>query len=73
MTAGEENKLKTKFNEMSEKARVQDYIINKKLMEKEEEINLLKQNDKNKTDSLAALSDQLLKLIKEVNNLKNGK
>jgi integrase len=73
LTIGEENKLKSQIEDLSEKERLQEYIINKKLMEKDEEINILKQNDKNKTDSLAALSDQLLKLMKEVNKLKEDR
>jgi integrase len=70
LTIGEENKLKSRINEMSEKGRVQEYIINKKLMEKDEEIQILNQNDKKKEDSLAALSDQLMRLMKEVEQIK---
>jgi hypothetical protein len=40
-------------------------------MEKDEEIQLLKQNDKKKEDSLGALSDQVMRLMKEVTNIKN--
>ena len=72
LTIGNENKLKYRINELSEKERVQDYIINKKLMEKEEEIHLLKQNDKKKEDSLATLSDQVLKLMSDMKLLKRN-
>jgi hypothetical protein len=55
---------------MSAKGRVQEYIINKKLMEKDEEIQLLKHNDMKKEDSLAALSDQVMLLMKEFKKIK---
>lgn len=67
---GEENKLKSRIDEMSAKGRVQEYIINKKLMEKDEEIQLLKHNDMKKEDSLAALSDQVMLLMKEFKKIK---
>ena len=73
LTIGEENKLKSRIDEMSAKGRVQEYIINKKLMEKDEEIQLLTQNDRKKEDSLTALSDQVMILMKEMNKLKDKK
>ena len=48
LTIGNENKLKSRINELVEKERVQEYIINKKLMEKDEEIQLLKQKTRKK-------------------------
>lgn len=38
----EENKLKTRITELTEKDKVQEYIINKKLMEKDQEVEELK-------------------------------
>jgi hypothetical protein len=73
LTIGEENKLNSRITVMLEKNRVQEYIINKKLMEKDEEIQLLKQKDKKKEDSLTSLSDQVMILMKEISKLKDKK
>ena len=43
------------------------------LSEKEKEIELLMQNDKVKQDALATLSDQMMKLMIEVQELKEQK
>ena len=45
-------------------------MIKKKLSEKEKEIEDLKYNDKVKEDALATLSDQVMKLMVEVQELK---
>jgi hypothetical protein len=72
LTIGEENKLKSKINELTEKDKVQEYIINKKLMEKESEIEKLTQQNVLTTDTIANLSDQLTKLFVEVEKLKKN-
>ncbi|MGD1838537.1 MAG: hypothetical protein ACPKPY_10840 [Nitrososphaeraceae archaeon] len=40
----EENRLKSKITEMKDKEKVQDYIINKKMMEKDRQIEGLQQS-----------------------------
>ncbi|NOJ29763.1 MAG: hypothetical protein DA328_06295 [Nitrososphaeraceae archaeon] len=70
LTINEENKLKSKINELTEKEKVQDYLINKKLMEKDEEIQLLQERDLYNKDAISNLSDKLAKLIEEVDRLK---
>ena len=70
----EENKLKNQIIELKEKEKVQEYIINKKLMEKDDQINKLTENDQIKEETLTRLSDQLILLntrIKELEKYKN--
>jgi hypothetical protein len=45
--------------------------IDAKLSEKEKEIQLLRQRDSVNTDAIANLSDQVMKLMAEVNEMKN--
>jgi len=66
LTINEENKLKSKINELTEKEKVQDYIINKKLMEKDQQIENLLKLDKIKEEALAKLSDQVMNMMKEI-------
>ena len=46
--------------------------IEAKLSEKEKEIQLLRQRDSVNTDAIANLSDQFMKLMAEVNELKKN-
>jgi hypothetical protein len=48
-------------------------MINSKLSEKEKEIQLLTQRDLMNTDAIANLSDQLAKVMEEIDALKNRK
>ena len=63
-------KLRKQIDELKESSKNNEYIVKAKLQEKEEEIQLLNQNDKKKEDSLAALSDQVMRLMKEVTSIK---
>lgn len=63
-------KLRKQIDELKELSKNNEYIVKAKLQEKEEEIQLLNQNDKKKEDSLAALSDQVMRLMKEVTSIK---
>ena len=72
LTIGEETKLNSRIIVMLEKNRVQEYIINKKLMEKESEIEKLVQQNVLTTDTIANLSDQLTKLFSKVQKLKKN-
>jgi hypothetical protein len=65
--------LQKKVEELSEKSKNDDYIIKGKLSEKEREIEELRHNDKVKEDALATLSDQVMKLMVEVQELKKQK
>jgi hypothetical protein len=63
-------KLRKQIDELQESSKHNEYIVKAKLLKKEEEIQLLKQNDKKKDDSLTALSDQVMRLMKEVEQIK---
>ncbi len=63
--------LQKKVEELTEKSKEENYIIKGKLSEKEKEIEELRHNDKVKEDALATLSDQVMKLMVEVQGLKS--
>ncbi len=65
--------LQKQVAELTEKSKEENYIIKGKLSEKEKEIEELKHNDKVKEDALATLSDQVMKLMVEVQELKKQK
>ncbi len=70
LTINEENRLKIKVEELTAKTQSNEHIIKRNLQEKEEEIQQLMQNDKVKEDALATLSDQVMTLMIEVQELK---
>ena len=65
--------LQKQVAELTEKSKEENYIIKAKLSEKEKEIEELRHNDKVKEDALATLSDQVMKLMVEVQELKKQK
>jgi hypothetical protein len=62
--------LQRKVTELEEKSKDSDYIIKGKLEEKEKEIQQLTQRESVNTDAIATLSDQVMKLVVEVQELK---
>jgi hypothetical protein len=62
--------LQRKVTELEEKSKDSDYIIKGKLEEKEKEIQQLTQRESVNTDAIATLSDQVTKLVVEVQELK---
>jgi hypothetical protein len=62
--------LQKQVAELTEKNKEENYIIKGKLSEKEKEIEELRNNGKVKEDALATLSDQVMKLMVEVQELK---
>ena len=66
-------KLEKQVKELSEKSKDNEYVIKAKLAEKDQEVLDLKKLDRTKEKSLAALSDKVMKLMKEVQNLKKQK
>ena len=65
--------LEKQIEQLTEKSKEENYIIKGKLSEKEKEIEELRHNDKVKEDALATLSDQVMKLMVEVQELKKQK
>ena len=72
LTVNEENRLKHKIEELNEKNDVNQYIISSKLMEKEEEFKRLEDKSKENEDALSNLSDQIVRLMKEIKDLKSN-
>jgi integrase len=63
--------LQKQVAELTEKNEQENYIIKGKLSDKEKEIQLLSQRDSVNTDAIASLSDQLTKVMQEIEMLKN--
>jgi hypothetical protein len=63
--------LQKQVTELTEKNEQENYIIKGKLSEKEKEIQLFSQRDSVNTDAIASLSDQLTKVMQEIEMLKN--
>ena len=70
---GDRVTLQKQITELEEKSKDNEYIIKGKLSEKGKEIEELRHNDKVKEDALATLSDQVMKLMVEVQELKKRK
>jgi hypothetical protein len=62
--------LQRQVAELSEKSKEENYIIKGKLAEKETEIQTLKAHDTMREDALSTLSDQVVKLMAEVQEMK---
>jgi hypothetical protein len=62
--------LQKQVVELTEKSKEENYIIKGKLSEKEKEIELLHQRDSMHTDAMSTLSDQLTKVMQEIEVLK---
>jgi hypothetical protein len=62
--------LQKQVLELREKSKEENYIIKGKLSEKEKEIQLLAQRDTMNKDAIATLSDQLTKVMQEIEILK---
>lgn len=65
--------LQKQVTELTEKNREENYIIKGKLSEKENEIQLLRQRDSMNTDAISNLSDQLTKVMQEIEIIKKQK
>ena len=65
--------LEKQIEQLTEKSREENYVIKGKLSEKEQEIKLLSQRDSMNADAIANLSDQLAKVMQEIEILKKEK
>ena len=65
--------MQKKIEELTEKSTEENFVIKGKLSEKEEEIKLLRQRDLVNTDAIANLSDQLNKVMQEIESIKKQK
>lgn len=73
LTISNENRIQTQMESIVEESRKNDSNIKSVLYEKEKAIAMLTENDSINKDAIASLSDQLDKLIKEIEILKKEK
>jgi len=71
LTIDEGNKLKKEVKELTKKNKEKEYLINVALMEKDREVDNLKKQDKLKEEALLKLSDQVMILMKDMQNIKS--
>ena len=62
--------LEKQISMITEKSREENYVIKGKLSDKEQEIQLLIQRDSINTDAIASLSDQLAKVMQDIEVMK---
>jgi integrase len=72
LTIDEENKLKKEVTELTKKNKEKEYMINVSLMEKNKEVESLKKQDKIKEEALLKLSDQVMMLMKDMQQMKSN-
>jgi hypothetical protein len=65
--------LHKQLTEITDKSRNENYVIKGGLLEKEQQIQLLRQRDLVNTDAIANLSDQLAKITQEIELIKKQK
>jgi fibronectin type 3 domain-containing protein len=70
LTISNEHRLQMQVTELIEKTKNSYDTIKSALQEKEEEIQILRQRDSTNTDAIASLSDQLMKVMQEIEELK---
>ena len=73
LTINGENLLQKQVEKLKQETKDNEYIIAGRLQKKEKEIEQLRHNDKVKEDALATLTDQVMKLMGEVQELKATK
>jgi hypothetical protein len=73
LTIGTENRLQMQMEQVIEQSKDNDSFIKSQLYEKEQEIAVLTQGNSSTTDAMAALSDQVIHLVKEIEKLKKEK
>ena len=73
LTIGTENRLQMQMEQVIEQSKDNDSYIKSQLYEKEQEIAVLTQGNSSNTDAIAALSDQVINLVKEIEKLKKEK
>jgi hypothetical protein len=70
LTISDENKLKKRVTDMAMKNGTDSHAIRVQLERKENQIHVLMDKDTINTDAIASLSDQLAKVMKEIESLK---
>jgi hypothetical protein len=70
LSVNDEKTLQKKVEDLANKSKDNEYMVNAKLLQKEKEIQLLRQRDSMNTDAIGGLTDKLMKLVEEVEKLK---
>jgi len=73
LTINEENKLKKEVKDLTQKNSEKEYMLNVAMMQKDKEVEDLKKQDKIKEEALLKLSDQVMLLMKEMENIKTNR
>jgi integrase len=73
LTISSENRLQKQMENVMEQSKINNDNIKSQLYEKEQAIINLTERNSSNTDAIAALSDQLLRLTKEIEMLKKGR
>ena len=71
LTISDENKLKKRVTDMAKKSGTDSHDIRLQLERKDSQIHVLMDKDTINTDAIASLSDQLAKVMKEIETLKS--
>ncbi len=72
LTINEEHKLKTQVKELTKKNDEKEYRLNVAMIQKDKEVEDLKNQDKVKEEALIKLSDQVMILMKEMQGIKSN-
>jgi hypothetical protein len=72
LTISNEHKLQMQVSELMEKTKNSDGTFQSALQEKQEEIQILRQRDSMNTDAIANLSDQMMKMARESEELQKA-
>lgn len=73
LTISSEHRLQNQMEESIEQSRNNNAVIKSQLYEKEQAITILTEGNSSNTDAIAALSDQVVNLMKEIDMLKKAK
>lgn len=73
LTINEEHKLKKQVKDLTKKNNEKEFMLNVAMMQKDKEVDELKKQDKIKEEALLKLSDQVMILMKEMENFKTNK
>jgi len=73
LTINEEHKLKKQVKELAKKNNEKEFMLNVAMMQKDKEVEELKKQDKIKEEALLKLSDQVMLLMKEMQDIKSTK
>jgi hypothetical protein len=73
LTISNENRLQKQMEDVIEQSRINNDDIKSRLYEKEQAITNLTERNSSNTDAIAALSDQVVKLIREIEILKKDR